>query len=121
MTGQPTPADALRAELAHMTEARDNARAEVERLSARVEAVRALHQNAPPPAADKLTLTTLPSGDHIASEDHDRTLTTTEGQRYHSTSYGPWEPIFPDQTCPGCGLEHPGEDCREPDLFGGAL
>ena len=33
-------ADALRAELAHMTEARDNARAEVDRLSARVEAVR---------------------------------------------------------------------------------
>ena len=29
--------------LAHMTEARDNARAEVERLSAQVEAVRALH------------------------------------------------------------------------------
>ena len=39
----------------------------------------------------------LPSGDHIASEGHDRTLTTKEGQRYHSTSYGPWEPIFPDQ------------------------
>ena len=33
-------ADALRAELAHMTEARDNARAEVERLTALVEAVR---------------------------------------------------------------------------------
>ena len=33
-------ADALRAELAHMTEARDNARAEVERLTAVVEAVR---------------------------------------------------------------------------------
>ena len=32
--------DALRAELAHMTEARDNARAEVERLAATVEAVR---------------------------------------------------------------------------------
>ena len=30
--------------LAHMTEARDNARAEVERLSAQVEAVRALHR-----------------------------------------------------------------------------
>ena len=35
-------ADALRAELAHMTEARDNARAEVERLTAQVERVRAL-------------------------------------------------------------------------------
>ena len=35
-------ADALRAELAHMTEARDNARAEVERLTAKVERVRAL-------------------------------------------------------------------------------
>ena len=46
----------------------------------------------------------LPSGDHIASEGHDRTLTTKEGQRYHSTSYGPWEPIFPDQTCAGCGM-----------------
>ena len=34
-----------------------------------------------PPAADKLTLTTLPSGDHIASEDHDRTLTTKAGQQ----------------------------------------
>ena len=33
-------ADALRAELAHMTEARDNARAEVKRLTAIVEAVR---------------------------------------------------------------------------------
>ena len=33
-------ADALRAELAHMTEARNNARAEVERLAAVVEAVR---------------------------------------------------------------------------------
>ena len=33
-------ADALRAELAHMTEARDNARAEVKRLTAMVEAVR---------------------------------------------------------------------------------
>ena len=33
-------ADALRAELAHMREARDNARAEVERLTALVEAVR---------------------------------------------------------------------------------
>ena len=37
-------ADALRAELAHMTEARDNARAEAKRLTAIVEAVRALHQ-----------------------------------------------------------------------------
>ena len=36
-------ADALRAELAHMTEARDNARAEVERVGALVEAVRELH------------------------------------------------------------------------------
>ena len=29
----------------------------------------------------------------------------------HSTSYGPWEPIFPDQTCAGCGTEHPGLPC----------
>lgn len=36
--------DALAAELAHMTEARDNARAEAERLSAAVDAVRALHK-----------------------------------------------------------------------------
>ena len=35
-------ADALRAELAHMREARDNARAEVKRLTAQVERVRAL-------------------------------------------------------------------------------
>ena len=26
---------------------------------------------------------------------------------------------FPDQTCPGCQLEHPGADCQQPDLFGG--
>ena len=37
-------ADALRAELAHMTEARDNARAEVERLTAMVRRVRELHR-----------------------------------------------------------------------------
>ena len=37
-------ADALRAELAHMREARDNARAEVKRLTAQVERVRALHR-----------------------------------------------------------------------------
>ena len=37
-----------------------------------------------------------------------RTLTTKDGQRYRSTSYGPWEPIFPAQTCAGCGTEHPG-------------
>ena len=28
---------------------------------------------------------------------------------------------FPDQACPGCRLEHPGADCRQPDLFGGEL
>ena len=38
--------DALRAELAHMTEARDNARAEVERLAALVAEVRKLHEPA---------------------------------------------------------------------------
>ena len=27
---------------------------------------------------------------------------------------------LPDQTCETCSLEHPGTDCREPDLFGGA-
>ena len=37
-------ADALRAELAHMTEARDNARAERDALAAKVERVRALHR-----------------------------------------------------------------------------
>ena len=37
-------ADALRAELAHMTEARDTARAEVERLTAVVRRVRELHR-----------------------------------------------------------------------------
>ena len=37
-------ADALRAELAHMTEARDNARAEVGRLAALVAEVRELHR-----------------------------------------------------------------------------
>ncbi len=26
---------------------------------------------------------------------------------------------FPDQTCPACGLEHPGADCGQPDLFEG--
>ena len=48
-------ADALRAELAHMTEARDNARAEVKRLTAMVEAVRALH-----------------FGEYVEDEDRDR-------------------------------------------------
>ena len=37
--------DATQRRLAHMTEARDNARAEVERLSARVEAVRTAMQD----------------------------------------------------------------------------
>ena len=27
------------------------------------------------------------------------------------------EPIFPDQTCPGCGAEHPGLDCPQEALF----
>ena len=62
-------------------------------------------------AGELTAVSALPSGDHIASEGHDRTLTTKEGQRYHSTSYGPWEPIFPDQTCAGCGTEHPGLPC----------
>lgn len=39
-----TAADAQRAHLAHMTEARDNARAEVERLTAKVVEVRELHR-----------------------------------------------------------------------------
>ena len=39
-----TERDALAANLAHMTEARDNARAEVERLAAMVERVRELHE-----------------------------------------------------------------------------
>jgi len=32
-------------------------------------------------------------------------------------------PIFPAQTCPSCGAEHPGQPCSayEGDLFGGAL
>lgn len=42
--------EATESELAHMREARDNARAEVERLTALVDAVRALHQ--PKPYAD---------------------------------------------------------------------
>ena len=34
----------------------------------------------------------------------------------------PAEPIFPAQTCPSCGAEHPGEPCGayDGDLFGGA-
>ena len=24
---------------------------------------------------------------------------------------------LPDQTCSACGLEHPGADCQQPDLF----
>ena len=27
---------------------------------------------------------------------------------------------LPDQTCSACGLEHPGADCPQPDLFGGS-
>ena len=26
-----------------------------------------------------------------------------------------------NQDVPGCGTEHPGADCHQPDLFGGAL
>ena len=62
-------------------------------------------------AGELTAVSALPSGDHIASEGHDRTLTTKAGQRYRSTSYGPWGPIFPDQTCAGCGTEHPGLPC----------
>ena len=25
------------------------------------------------------------------------------------------EPIFPSQECPGCGAEHPGQDCPNQD------
>ena len=42
-TADMLAADRLRRELAYMAEARDNARAEVERLSAQLDAVRALH------------------------------------------------------------------------------
>ena len=33
------------------------------------------------------------------------------------------EPVFPAQTCPSCGAEHPGQPCAayDSDLFGGAL
>ena len=27
------------------------------------------------------------------------------------------QPLFPDQECPACGLEHPGQPCPQPDLF----
>ena len=27
----------------------------------------------------------------------------------------PWDFTFPDQTCAGCGTEHPGEDCQLQD------
>ena len=43
-TADMLAADRLRRELAYMAEARDNARAEVERLSAQLNAVRALHR-----------------------------------------------------------------------------
>lgn len=28
-----------------------------------------------------------------------------------------WTDWFPDQTCPGCGAEHPGQDCPQEALF----
>ena len=32
------------------------------------------------------------------------------------------DPIFPDQTCRGCGIEHPGMPCElQDDLFGDAI
>lgn len=62
---------------------------------------------------------TLPDGSTIDyGDDHSRTWTQPDGSRLHSERYGPWEPIFPSQECPACGLEHPGLPCQQPDLFG---
>ena len=61
----------------------------------------------------------LPDGSTIAyGDDHSRTWTQPDGSRMRSEHYGPWEPIFPDQNCPACGLEHIGLPCQQPDLFG---
>ena len=63
-------------------------------------------------------MSALPSGDHIASEGRDRTLTTKEGHRYHSTNYGPWNPAEPlIDFGDNSDVAHP----QQPDLFGGEL
>lgn len=41
------------------------------------------------------------------------------GERWQPGTHGPLIDL-PDQTCPDCGLEHPGADCQQPDLFEGA-
>ena len=45
---------------------------------------------------------------------------TIKGVRgaYDRATHGPLIDL-PDQTCPDCGLEHPGADCGQPDLFEG--
>ena len=72
---------------------------------------------------------TLPDGsriDYLEDAGHDRIWTRPTG-RFRSENYGPWmpdtePPIFPDQHCRGCGLEHPGEGCGlQDDLFGGGV
>lgn len=65
----------------------------------------------------------LPDGTTITYTSAGRLWDRPDGKLL-SVNYGPWEPVqilFVDiQRCPGCQLEHPGADCQQPDLFGGA-
>ena len=67
---------------------------------------------------------TLPDGSTITYSPEGRIWHRPEGDLL-SRSYGPWEPysepLLPRQECPACGMEHPGDDCQQPDLFEGAL
>lgn len=84
--------------LAHMTEARDNARAEVERLTAQVEAVRKLHRP-----------------DHYLGEPGDADCphdADYEGPRHFENDEGMWlcEDTASDESyCTGCPTDWDGE------------
>ena len=72
-----------------------------------------------------MTSHTLPDGTHIDYPAAGiRLWTQRDGTVLRSEHYGPWvpdEPLFPRQTCAGCGAEHPGLPCDlQDDLFGGA-
>ena len=65
----------------------------------------------------------LPDGTTISHDGTTRHWTLNDGTVLRSDAFGPWVPCieFPDQTCAACGLEHPGAECAQPDLFGGEL
>ena len=67
---------------------------------------------------------TLPDGSTITYTSAGRLWERPDGKLL-SVNYGPWEPVqilFWDvQQGPDCRLAHPGAECAQPDLFGGAL